>query len=136
MIHSKAGAFLGWRIARKRGKGMHRNQACFYFIFDFDEPSGITTVNFRNLGYKSRSGWRAFHPSKNLAPNERDKLPGSVRKLKGIFRCNSLDVTYNLTKVRPAATVSEGLNRRETGPVILFKIVPPGKEHPGYYWQE
>jgi hypothetical protein len=47
-----------------------------------------------------------------------------------------MDVTYNLTKVRLAEASPEGLNRRETGPVILFKQISPGKAHPGYYWQE
>ena len=50
-----------------------------------------------------------------------NRIMYTVRKLKGVLRCNSDDVLYNLTKVLVDTVNNLGLDRWETGPGILLQ---------------
>ena len=49
-----------------------------------------------------------------------NRIMHTVRKLKGVLRCNSDDVLYNLTRVLVDTVKNLGLDRWETGPDILI----------------
>jgi len=48
-----------------------------------------------------------------------NRITHTVRKLKGVFRCKSSDVLYNLLQAQVESENILGLDRWETGPGIF-----------------